>query len=163
MIIQIQHINTKFINSKSFNQIIANGKITDEKKLNLIRTIFLKTVDVIGCFDFKSRKRLHTERRQVIMYLILKRFTDYSLTQNAAGEVFNYSHGNSAKGAENIENLISVDKKLKLQVELIELKVREALKQNKPMKLNPVTFKPRTLTVNAKLNPDSYNFITNLF
>jgi chromosomal replication initiation ATPase DnaA len=100
------------------------------EKQAIIQTIISKTVEVLGAFEMKSRKTVNCEPRQVVMYLILHRFKELKLTQDRAGEVFNYSHGNAIHGAKRISGLITGDKKLKSNVELIEKNIRDAINLN---------------------------------
>ena len=99
-------------------------------KQTLINTVISKTVEVFGEFDLKSRKTEHKEPRQIVIYLLLNRFKLYKFTQAESGQIFGFGHTNARHAARRIKDLITVDKKFRNDIELIESKIRETIKLN---------------------------------
>ena len=96
-------------------------------KKNLIKLIIQKTIEILGVIDHKTYNRKHSEKRQVVIYLLLSRFTDYKTTHELAGDVFGLDHSTAAYSNKRITDLVSIDPKLKTKINLIEWNVRQII------------------------------------
>ena len=98
--------------------------LRDETKVERIKQVVAEYYCIIH--DGSTRKREHTQYRQVCMH-ILKRTTEYSLAK--IGAMFPNpdgtprSHATVLHGVKTVNNLLETDKYMRIDMEKIELKL----------------------------------------